>query len=368
MSDVTEKVRETFETVGRGVQAPPFDELAFRRKVSEAKRRGRLRVGAGIAVAASVAAVAAYAVPGLVQEDGTRSGTDQVVASDPGAEPQGRPGVVPEPLYYTAAGRLKAVTPDGTVHTLMRSEAVIGFTAEGVFALDEESHVVRIEAHSSGEGDGSFTFSRGESPVTEAVHSVALSGDGRYLGWMHDEGFDVWDLKAQQQLRSTMAPPNSYLTAVSGDDALVSEDGELVLHTNEGIVDLPTAQGGYGYIGDVAADVVTVADRDDVTRVYDVSTGVAELVTEVPGTGRLAPYGQAVVTVEDSGAAWLWTAGSPSRLTGLEGRPESAGWLDERYAVITTGGPEGSNVYVCPVVDLTCSLVVSGEEDVRLAE
>ena len=47
MSDVTERVRETFATVGRDVPVPPFDELAFRRRVVGARRRRGLRVGRG---------------------------------------------------------------------------------------------------------------------------------------------------------------------------------------------------------------------------------------------------------------------------------------------------------------------------------
>ena len=39
MSDVTERVRDTFETVGRGVPVPPFDEVAFRAGCGDARRR-----------------------------------------------------------------------------------------------------------------------------------------------------------------------------------------------------------------------------------------------------------------------------------------------------------------------------------------
>ena len=48
MSDIDELVRETFENEARGVPVPPFDELAFRRRVSEGRRRRGLRVAAAL--------------------------------------------------------------------------------------------------------------------------------------------------------------------------------------------------------------------------------------------------------------------------------------------------------------------------------
>ena len=106
------------------------------------------------------------------------------------------------------------------------------------------------------------------------------------------------------------------------------------------------------------------------TRVYDVTKLVhgdtAKLVDEVPGTGRLAPYAAAVVSVDGS-TVQVWT-GEPGELAGLHGVPQSVGWLDERYAVVTTAEAGGTSIYLCPVADLTCTRVAFSEGDVRLAE
>lgn len=59
---------------------------------------------------------------------------------------------------------------------------------------------------------------------------------------------------------------------------------------------------------------------------------------------------------------------SPSPLTGLVGRPQSAGWLDGDNAVVTSYEANGTSVYVCPMVDMTCTRVAFSKDDVRLAE
>jgi hypothetical protein len=341
-------------------------------------------VGAGVAVAASVAAVAAYAVPGLL--DATQKGDrgPQVAV----APVQVDPSALPEPLYYTAGGRLMAVTPDGTVHDLgLRSEGVIGFTAEGVLAIGPESDPVWVGASSSGEGDGSFAFARDTGPMAAAlpttgpVQSAALSADGRYLAWITlDDALEVYDLKAEQPVRSTEVGPNSYVSSLSERGALVSENGDLELVEDDGVLHVPTEADGYGWVSDVAGDYVSVADRDDVTRIYDVTRTAssdsadrtAKLVDSIPGAGRLAPSAEAVVAVSNAdeltAEAWMWAEGSGTKLEGIPGRLESAGWLDEENAVVTAWGMSGTSIYVCPVADLTCTRVAFSKDDVRLAE
>jgi hypothetical protein len=75
------------------------------------------------------------------------------------------------------------------------------------------------------------------------------------------------------------------------------------------------------------------------------------------------------VTVESEGStAWLWTGGSQTELSGLQGMVQTAGWLDEDYAVVTSGEARGTTVYLCPVADRSCTPVAFSETDVRLAE
>jgi hypothetical protein len=370
MTDVTEKVRETFETVATHVPVPRFDEVAFRSKVRRARRRraGIMAVGAG--AAAGVVAVALFAVPPLL--DGDRADSD--VAGQPTQTL--RPDVLPAPLYYSAGMRLMAATPDGEVHDLGPSESIVGSTAEGVLAVNIDSELMWIGASSSGEGDGTYTFERGAGPVTlpetGPVQSVALSADGRWLAWLDlEDVVTVYDLKAGATTQSVEVHHNGYVTSVSDRGVLVSEGGRLTLYGSPD-VEVPTMADGYGWLSDTAGDFVTVADRDDVTRVYDVTQeaheGVARLVDSVPGTGRLAPYARGIVSIKGS-TVWLWAAeGEPSAMSGLDARPQTAGWLDEDYAVVTTGDATGTVIYLCPVEDRSCTPVAFSEADVRLAE
>jgi hypothetical protein len=137
-------------------------------------------------------------------------------------------------------------------------------------------------------------------------------------------------------------------------------------------VPVPTARDGYGWQADVAGDLVSVMDRDGVTRVYDVASGgTAELVAEVPGSGRLAPDGTAVVSAHLGGpAVRLWTDGRLEPLDALDDgeRGESVGWLDEDHAVVTTGSVDGTTVRVCDLAKRACDAVLTSVEDVRLAE
>lgn len=377
MSDIDELVRETFESQAGGVQVPPFDGPAFRRRVAEGRRRRRLRVSAGVAVAASVAAVAVYAVPAVLDATQDGGGTSQVAVAPVPVDAS----VLPEPLYFTAGMRLIAVTPDGEVHDLGRFESVVGSTAEGVLAVDTDSQLVWVGASSSHEGDGAFTFERGAGatriPQVGPVQSAALSGDGRYLAWITlDDALQVYDLKAERRISSTDVGADAYVTSVSDRGALLSVDGRLQLFQDDGVVDVPITGDGYGWLSDLAGDYVSVADGDGVTRIYDVTNGgpdaSAGLVDSVPGTGRLAPYAKAVVTVSDAdeptAVARLWADGSGHRLSGLAGRLQSAGWLDEDYAVVTSWDSAGTSVYVCPVADLSCTRVAFSQDEVRLAE
>lgn len=370
MNDMDTKVRETLASVGTATPVPMFDEVAFRRKVRGARLRSSGVIAAGVAVAAGIVAAALVAVPSVL-------GSDPVEAPDLAtAGPAVDPSVLPSPLYYIAGMRLMALTPDGEVHELGSSEAIVGATADGVYAYDAESRVVRFDAATSGEGDGRYTFIRGDAPVTEAVQSAALSGDGRYLAWVDlQDVVTVHDLKADAEIRQTQLAENSAVTAVSDRGVLVSENGELKLLEDDGILDVPTAQDGYGALSDLAGDFVSVGDRDDVTRVYDVTKGVpddhtngtAVLVDSVPGTGRLAPYAGGIVSVA-RGQARLFAGGEPRALTGIAGTPQSAGWIDEDHVVVASAESPGTSLYVCAVEELTCTRVAFSETDLRLAE
>ncbi len=370
MTDVVEQVRQTFRSTATDVPVPPFDEVAFRRNVASARRRRGLRVTAGVAAAACVAGAAVYAVPGLLERGDT--GAPPVAAGPRELNPAARP----EPLYYNAGMRLMAATPDGQVHDLGPSESVVGATAEGVLAVDDNSRPMWIGASSSQEGDGAFAFKQGSGPVhlpdTGPVQSLALSGDGRWFAWLDlEDVVTVYDLKAEAVVDSVEVKKSAYVASVSDRGVLVSEGGRLTLYGDPD-VEVPTQADGYGWLSDTSEDYVSVADRDDVTRLYDVTKeardGLAKLVDSVPGTGRLAPYARGLVSVRGS-SVHLWPMdGEPREPAGIDGRPQSVGWLDEDNALVTTGDNDGTTIYLCPLAETSCTPVVFSEADVRLAE
>jgi hypothetical protein len=377
MNETAATVRETLHAVAEEVPVPPLDEVALHRAVRRSGRRRTARVAGGVAAGAAVAAglvLAVGAVRGVAPEPG-EDGSRPPVAAEPEVVQTLRPSpLLTRPLYYVTDGRLLALTPDGTVHDLgVRSEAVVGSTGEGVLAVDGDSRLVWFDVRSSGRGDGRLTFARGTIPVEGAVESAALSGDGRYLAWLALDGrITVRDLTADEVVQDFEAADNSYVAAVSGRGVLVSEDGDLVLRDGEHALSVPTARDGYGWQSDVAGDLVSVMDRDGVTRVYDVSSGsTAELVVEIPGSGRLAPDGAAVVTAHLGGpAVRLWVDDGLVPLAALDaGRMgESVAWLDDGHAVVTSRSAAGTVVHVCEIASRSCDEVLTSEADVTLAE
>ena len=182
------------------------------------------------------------------------------------------------PVYFVADGKLTAVDPQGGVHDLgLRSEEVIGYTSESVYAIGSESEVVRFDVHKSDEGPGGpWEFERVDSGVEGPVQSAALSPDGRWLGWVDlDERLTIRDLKAGTTTDPVILPANSYLAnlAQGTGSPLVSEDGDLVLRQQCRRGDRRSQPPGTATESSrrPPGDVVALMDRDDRTRIYDVS-------------------------------------------------------------------------------------------------
>ena len=125
----------------------------------------------------------------------------------------------------------------------------------------------------------------------------------------------------------------------------MSQDGDLKLHSDaRAPVAIPTARDGYGVVAQATRDLVAVMDRDDRTRVYDVSSGTARLVDTVAGGGVLAPYGDHLVSValarDDSSSVLLWTAGGDTVPLPVPGQPQTRGagpTTTPRWSRRTTG-------------------------------
>ena len=157
----TTEIREALAEVQHAVEIPAVDQPAFRARV-RAEHRRRVASRAVLAgAAAAVIAAAAVSVAHLV--DGGR-GRDVPVAS---GAPESGGRAVSETVWFVRDGRLTALDPSGTVHDLdLRSEGVIGWTSEQVYALDENSHVVVLGRETDDEGLGRDTgYRREQSPV-----------------------------------------------------------------------------------------------------------------------------------------------------------------------------------------------------------
>ncbi len=234
------------------------------------------------------------------------------------SQPAGGPvATLSMPVYYLLDGQLHVLDPQGRTRDLdLAAEEIIGSTTESVYVIDTDSTVQRFDSRHGDDGPESpWTFERVAAPVEGPVQSARLSADGRWLGWIDlDDRLGVRDLVADREAGPRRLPTNSYLADVAQGTgaALISQDGDLVLRAADGDVQVPTALDGYGWASTASAERVAVVDRDATTRVYDVATGTAVLVGEVPGSGYLSPYGDALTTVHSvkgSAEALLWSAG-----------------------------------------------------------
>lgn len=363
-------IREALRAVAEDTTTPTIDRLALERQVRRA-RRHRLgeRATLGVAVAAAVALVTAVTVPFL-------SGTEDA-GSPAVATPTGTGSVdLQTPIYLVVDGRLTAIDPQGQVHDLGQpSEDVIGYTAEFVYALDTDSHVIRFDATKRDEGPAGWRFEQVDAGVEGAVQSAQLSADGRYLGWLDPgERLHTADLKAGTTTEPVDQPRNTYLTDLAQGTGfpLVSQDGDLVLLTPEDDIAIPTAADGYGFVSTVRRDLVAVVDRDDTTRLYDVSSGMAQLVDSVPGTGLLSPYGDHLASVSygdaDVTTALLWSDGGEPVDLGVPGSPQSVAWADDDTVLVSSAVAGQEALYGCEVADPTaCALLLEADGPVRLA-
>lgn len=354
------EVRETLAEVAEAVDVPPCDVLAFHRAV-RAQRRARVGsrlAGLGVA-AASIAAVAAV----VWQQAGTSGQADQAPAA-PNHSVGVAPGRISEPAYYVQGGRLVALDPEGHRHDLgLPSEGVVGATAEGVVALDRDSHVVRFAAHFDSDADPGkeWTFSRAGSPVQGPVVSIAMSGDGRWLAWRDlADHLTTYDQKAGTRSTRDLDDDGS-VVAVSGVGVLMSTGDGLTINSRDASTEvvLPAR-----WTGDVSAsqqDLISTTDEQNGTSIYRVNAASGlERLDDVEGTGVLAPDGNSMASVrttpDDRTTVWLWTPDRQRQLTGLHGTADSVAWQDERTVLVTTG----EQLWSCQTETATCGLLRTG--------
>lgn len=358
-------VREALRAVADTTDAPAPDQLAFQRLVRQERRRrtgGRLLVGVAAAAVVAVGATALGTLPG--------DRPTQVAVAPRTVDASG----LDVPAHLVVDGRLVAVDPQGERHDLGVAEDVVGWTSEEVYYVDTESVLIRRALDTSDEGPGGWTWGEPEE-VVGPVQSARLSADGRWLGWIDlRERLHAVDLKAGADAAPVQQPGNTVLVDLAqGTGApLVSQDGDLVLLTAAGEVVVPTEADGYGLVATASRDLVAVVDRDDTTRLYDISSGAAELVDSVPGAGVLSPYGDALVSVElsrdDVASAVLWPGDGEPAVLPVPGSPQMAGWADDDTVLVSTAEDGRDVVHACDVAEPSrCHVLVESDGSVRLA-
>ncbi|GAA2136722.1 hypothetical protein GCM10009844_03170 [Nocardioides koreensis] len=352
------------------MEIPPVDQVAFRARVRAERRR---HFGGRVLLAGAAAVVLAVGAVGATHLVDAGDGRDVPVAS--GAAPEVRS--VPETVWFVRDGHLTALDPSGTVHELgLRSEGVIGYTSERVFALDEESHVVALGREHDHEGLGRDTgYPKEDSPVVGAVQSVAMSAEGRYLAWLDLQGtVTVFDLVADRVDFRVEVPRSSYVAAVSGEGVLVSENVDLVLHTADGESAVPTQEAGDNWGAQLAQGKVLVAGPSGESHLYDLRSGAAHRTAVLPGgDGALAPYAYAAATIEtapdDSAVVNVWDGKATHPLRGLDGVPEQIRFTNDEpltLLVQTRGG--SSALWSCSTADLTCGALPVPDGTFQLSE
>lgn len=353
----TNEIAEALAEASAAVEVPTVDEVAFRARV-RAERRTRA-IGRGILGVAAAAVV----VTGVVAASGLVGQNDNRVVAGP---PLVAEGTVSESVFFTMDGRLTAVDPRGVAHDLgLRSEGVIGWTSERVYALDDDSHVEVRRVDYDDEGARVPSFSEEPSPVRGAVQGVALSGDGRYLAWLDlEDTIHRYDLKAEREDLTFGVGRDARLESVAASGVLVYENARLTVRDGQRTIPILVDDPHYGVATDLALGHVLVQDREGQSWLYDVRDGSAAETARIPGRGVLGPYAERVATIiEEPSDQWrleVWDGGSMLPVSGLPGTPLVARWADETTLLVTSSDEGDQGLYSCDI-DLECGLLVEGD-------
>jgi hypothetical protein len=354
------EIRTALHEVRDAVEVPAVDRVDLQRRVRAARRR-RTTGRAVVATAAAAVVVAGVALVGGVSGRGDRADDGPVAGGS------GTAGTVSESVYFVRDGRLTALDPHGVLHDLGEQvDEVVGWTSERVYVLDDQA--LRVWAVSYAEGTRAASYRQEDSPVTGAVRSAELSGDGRYLGWQGDDGrVHRYDLKAEDEDLALRVGPDETLAAVGADGLLLAGDDRLALRGSGSDVTVPVDD--VEASGQLANGHVLVNDSDSMSRLYDVSTGTADLVTELGWSGVLGPYAERIATVvrgPSRGGSWVqvWDGTGSLPVTGMDdAAAEDVRWADETTLLVSGTDADGPGLWSCDI-DLACGrLPVDGDID-----
>jgi hypothetical protein len=354
----TTEIRDGLREVGQAVSIPALDRTAFQREVRRARRARageRLALaGAAAAVVAAGVVVAPYLTPDSTVVDPPASGT-------PEGPPEGT-------VYVIADGRLVALDSSGTQHDVgARAEGLLGFRGGEVFVVSTQSRVEAFAEIDDPEGPDPAGFRSIDVPAEDPVSSAALSADGRFLAWLDLEGVvHRYDLVAGRDLPELPLGRDSYLVDVSASGVLVAQDGGLSLRDDDGRIDIVADDDTWA--SQVVGDRVLVSGSGGTTRLYDVSSGVARQVVELPGDGSITAAGDRVLfferSADDSTTVRLWDGTGTRPVTGVDGTVDRIRWVDDGSdagTFLLTGYADGPALWSCDLAGECQRLAVDAE-------
>ncbi len=278
---------QTLAAVHDAVPVPPIDDLAFRTRVREARRR-RTAVRAVTAVA-TVAAVGA-GVGLLAPWPGSGPSTDP--AGPAGVDRSADPAAVPaEAFAYVLDGSVVTLGASGeTVDTGIEAEEVLGVDADQVVAVADESRVLVFPFGADGE------LGPGRPVVDEPVQRAVLSKDHRRIAWVGlDDTLHVADLGSPRaDVSVPLLAEQTRLIAVDGDHWVEDEGDRLSLRYPEQSFEvLPQSDPDSA---ELAGPVLAVQGAQGV-ELFDATDGSPRVTGGTGGTvGALAPDGSTYVT------------------------------------------------------------------------
>ncbi len=279
---------QTLAAVHDAVPVPPIDDLAFRARVREARRR-RTAVRA-VTAAATVAAVGA-GVGLLAPWPGSGPSTDPAgpAGVDRSADPA---AVVPgERFAYVLDGSVVTLGTSGeTVDTGIEAEEVLGVDDDQVVAIADESRVLVFPVDADGQ------LGPGRAVVDEPVQRAVLSKDHRRIAWVGlDDTLRLGDLGSSAvDITMPLLAEQTGLVAVDGNHWIEDEGDRLSLrYPNQSFEVVPVANPDSA---ELAGPVLAVQGAEGV-ELFDATDGSPRVTGGTGGAvGALAPDGSTYVT------------------------------------------------------------------------
>ena len=362
----------TLTAVRDAVPVPPIDELAFRARVREARRR-RTAVRA-VTAAAAVAAVGA-GLGLLAPWSGTGPSTDP--AGPAGVDRSADPAAVEPggPFAFLQAGTVMTLGPSGRpVDTGIEAEEVLGVDADRIVVVGDESRVLVFAVGADGE------LGPGRAVVDEPVQRAVLSKDHRRIAWIDlDDTLHVADLDSPRaDVSVPLLAAQTRLVAVDGDHWVEDEGDRLSLRYPEQSFEVvPVSDPDFA---ELAGPVLAVQGAEGV-EVFDATDGSPRVTGGTGGAvGALAPDGSAYVTgttdadvdrgtppgleLLDAEDGSVRTVGGPGLDAGLDWVLDLSWTGPTFWALVTRDG--GEALLECSAETATCEERVASEGGLAL--